>query len=106
MAEKEKQNEGLFDLCKKAAVVKQIKIASSAKDCKKLLEEKLQRNESKFPVPNILMLRCTTFLRYQSFHSASTYSLVLLVLVSSFSCCFTSCSIIARDYCSLQNERR
>lgn len=28
IAEKETQNEGLFDLCKKAAVVKQIKITS------------------------------------------------------------------------------
>ena len=35
--------------------MKQIKIASSAKDCKetKLLAEKLQTSEGKFPVPKI-----------------------------------------------------
>ena len=47
MVTKEKQNAELFDLCKKAAAMKQIEIASFAKDCKKLLEEKLQRSESK-----------------------------------------------------------
>lgn len=38
MAAKEKKTQ-LFDLCKKAAAIKQIKIASSTKDRKKLLEE-------------------------------------------------------------------
>ena len=38
MAAKEKKKQ-LFDLCKKAAAIKQIKIASSTKDRKKLLEE-------------------------------------------------------------------
>ena len=37
MAAKEEQNTELFDLCKKAAALKQIKIASSAKDPKKTI---------------------------------------------------------------------
>ena len=37
MAAKEKQNTELFDFCKKAAALKQIKIASSAKDPKKTI---------------------------------------------------------------------
>ena len=44
----------LFDLCKKAAVTKQIKLASSAKDRRKLLEEKLRTSEDKFSIPKIL----------------------------------------------------
>ena len=47
---KRKKKAELFDLCKKAATMKQIKIASTNKVCKKLLKEKLQRNEGKFPV--------------------------------------------------------
>lgn len=46
MAAKEKQNVERFDLCKEAAAMKQIIIASLAKDRKKLLEEKLQTSES------------------------------------------------------------
>lgn len=46
MAAKEKQNVERFDLCKEAAAMKQIIIASLAKDPKKLLEEKLQTSES------------------------------------------------------------
>ena len=46
MAAKEKQNVERFDLCKEAAAMKQILIASLAKDRKKLLEEKLQTSES------------------------------------------------------------
>lgn len=46
MAVKEKQNVERFDLCKEAAAMKQIIIASLAKDHKKLLEEKLQTSES------------------------------------------------------------
>lgn len=46
MAAKEKQNVEWFDLCKEAAAMKQIIIASLAKDRKKLLEEKLQTSES------------------------------------------------------------
>ena len=48
---KGKKKAELFDLCKKAAAMKQIKLASyvsSAKDCKKLLEEKLQTSEQIF----------------------------------------------------------
>ena len=45
MAAKEKQNVERFDLCKEAAAMKQIIIASLAKDRKKLLEEKLQTSE-------------------------------------------------------------
>lgn len=37
MTAKEKQNTELFDLCKKAAALKHIKIASSAKDPKKTI---------------------------------------------------------------------
>ena len=46
MAAKEKQNVERFDLCKEAAAMKQIIIASLAKDRKKLLKEKLQTSES------------------------------------------------------------
>ena len=46
MAAKEKQYVERFDLCKEAAAMKQIIIASLAKGCKKLLEEKLQTSES------------------------------------------------------------
>ena len=46
MVAKEKQNVEWFDLCKEAAAMKQIIIASLAKDRKKLLEEKLQTSES------------------------------------------------------------
>ena len=48
---KGKKKAELFDLCKKAAEMKQIKLASyvsSAKDRKKLLEEKLQTSEQIF----------------------------------------------------------
>ena len=48
---KGKKKAELFDLCKKAAAMKQIKLASyvsSAKDRKQLLEEKLQTSEQIF----------------------------------------------------------
>ena len=46
MAAKEKQSTGLFDYCKKAVVMKQIKIVSSQRSPKKkLLKEKLQTSE-------------------------------------------------------------
>ena len=54
MVTKEKKAE-LFDLCKKAAIMKQIKIASFADDSKKLLKEKLRKSEGKFPVQNIFI---------------------------------------------------
>ena len=54
MAAKENKAE-LFDLCQKAATMKQIKIASFANDRKKLLKEKLRTSEGKFPVQNILL---------------------------------------------------
>ena len=44
-----KKNAELFDLCKRAVAMKQIKIASPAKDRKKLLEEKLRTSQGKFP---------------------------------------------------------
>ena len=50
-AEKERKKAELFDLCKKAAAMKQIKLASyvsSTKDRRKLLEEKLQTSEQIF----------------------------------------------------------
>lgn len=66
---------------------------SLAKDCqKKLLKEKLQTSERKF---------LETFS-----NSVSAYSLVLLVLVLTFSGCFTSCRSEGRDYCSLWKERK
>ena len=46
-----KKKAELFDLCKKAAAMKQIKLASyvsSTKDRRKLLEEKLQTSEQIF----------------------------------------------------------
>ena len=48
---KGKKKEELFDLCKKAAAMKEIKLASyvsSAKDRKKLLEDKLKTSEQIF----------------------------------------------------------
>ena len=48
---KGKKKAELFDLCKKAVAMKEIKLASyfsSAKDRKKLLEEKLQTSEQIF----------------------------------------------------------
>ena len=48
---KGKKKAELFDLCKKAAAMKQIKLASyvsSTKDRRKLLEEKLQTSEQIF----------------------------------------------------------
>ena len=54
MAAKKKKTE-LCDLCKKAATVKQIKVASFASDSKKLLKDKLRTSEGKFPVPKILI---------------------------------------------------
>ena len=49
-----KKSAELFDLCKKAVAMKQIKIASPAKDRKKLLEEKLRTSQGKFPLTKIL----------------------------------------------------
>ena len=43
MVKKEKQNAELFDLCKKAAAMKQIEIASFAKDCKKTVGGKITK---------------------------------------------------------------
>ena len=67
MAAKEKKAE-LFDLCKKAATMKQIKIASFASDSKKLLKEKLRTSKGKFPVQKIFIARTyhVPFLSYQS----------------------------------------
>ena len=52
-----KKQADIFDLCKKAVTMKQIKIAASAKDCKKLLKEKLQTSEGKSPVQKIFIPR-------------------------------------------------
>ena len=54
----------LFDLCKKAAAVKQIKL---------------------------LTLGCTTSVTFQSSRSASARSLASVALMSSFNRCFISC---------------
>ena len=51
---KGKKKAELFDLCKKAAAMKQIHLAASAEDCKQQLEEKLQTSQGKFPVPNVV----------------------------------------------------
>ena len=70
-----KHDESNF-LCKKAELfylsmkLQQWRIASSPKDREKLLEEKLQISESKFPVPIILILGHTASLTFQSFCSA------------------------------------
>ena len=56
MTAKGKKGE-LFDLCQKAATMKQIKIASSAKEYKRLFKEKLQTSEGKFPVQKIFISR-------------------------------------------------
>ena len=52
VAKEKKQN---FNLSKRATTMKQIKIVSSAQDCKKLLKDKLQTNEGKFPVSKIFI---------------------------------------------------
>ena len=96
IAAKEKNAE-LFDSCKKAAAMKQIKIASFAKDRKKLLEEKLQTSEGKFPVPKIFNAWTYQF-------SNIPEPRVSLVLMSLLNSSLTSYRIIARAYCSLQNE--
>ena len=54
--QKRKKSE-LFDLCKKAVTMKQIKIASSAKNCEELLKEKLPTSEGKFPVQKSFIAR-------------------------------------------------
>ena len=96
MAAKEKNAE-LFDSCKKAAAMKQIKITSFARDRKKLLEEKLQTSEGKFPVPKIFNAWTYQF-------SNIPEPRVSLVLMSLLNSSLTSYRIIARAYCSLQNE--
>ena len=94
---KGKKKPELVDLYKKAAAMKQIKIASSAKDRKKLLEEKLQTSEGKFAVPK--------FFNAWTYHFSNIPEpRVSLVLMSLFNRSFTSCKIIARAYCSLRNE--
>ena len=45
----------LFNLSKRATTMKQIKIVFSAQDCKKLLKDKLQTSEGKFPVSKIFI---------------------------------------------------
>lgn len=45
---KRKKKSELFDLCKKAVTMKQIKIASSAKNCEEL-KKKSPTSEGKFP---------------------------------------------------------
>ena len=79
-----KKTAELFDLCKKAAAMKQIKIASPAKDRKKLLEEKLRTSQGKFPLTKILMRGRITFLTFQRSRGS-------LVLMSLFNRSFTSC---------------
>ena len=51
----------LFDLHKKAAAVKQIQLASSAKDRNRLSEETLETSEGKFPVRKGLIARTNYF---------------------------------------------
>ena len=72
-------------------------IASFARDRKKLLEEKLQTSEGKFPVPKI-------FNAWTYHFSNIPEPRVSLVLMSLLNSSLTSCRIIARAYCSLQNE--
>ena len=88
VAVKEKTAE-LFDLCKKAVAMKQIKIASPGKDRKKPLEEKLRTGQGKFPLTKILMRGRITFLTFQKSRGS-------LVLMSLFNRSFTSCWIVAR----------
>ena len=66
MAAKEKKTQ-LFDLCKKAAAIKQIKIASSSKDRQKTVGGIIKKKINGWT---------TTFLTLQSSRSASTCSLV------------------------------
>ena len=83
-AEKEKKNPEQFDLCEKAVARKQIKIAPSSKDRKKLLREKSQTSDDKFPIKKFLMLGRTTFLTFQSSRWTSVCSVASLVLMSLF----------------------
>ena len=64
---------------------------------KKLLEEKLQTSEGKFPVPKIFNAWTYQF-------SNIPEPRVSLVLMSLLNSSLTSYRIIARAYCSLQNE--
>ena len=52
---KKKQNFSIY--AKKAVTMKQIKIASSAKNCEELLKEKLPTSEGKFPVQKSFIAR-------------------------------------------------
>ena len=56
MEKKGKKSE-IFDLCKKAVTMKQIKIASSAKNCEELLKEISPTSEGKFPVQKSFIAR-------------------------------------------------
>ena len=55
--QKRKKKKEVFDLCKKAVTMKQIKIASSTKNCEELLKEKLPTSEGKFPVQKSFIAR-------------------------------------------------
>ena len=50
----------------------------------KLLREKLQTSDGKFPTPKFLMLGRTTFLTFQSSRWTSVCSVASLVLMSLF----------------------
>ena len=67
MAKKEKKKE-VFDLCKKAVTMKQIKIASSAKNCEELLKEKSPTSEGKFPVQKKVLLLGHTMSHFSHFN--------------------------------------
>ena len=71
--------------------MKQIKIASCAKDCKKLLEEKLQTTEGKFPVPKMFHAWTYHFSNIQEFS----------FIPHLFRCHY---STVAKAFCRLRNE--
>ena len=83
----------LFDLCKKASTMKQIKIAAFANNSKKLWKEKLRTSEGKFPVQKIFIARTyhVPFLSYLSPHALHH---LLFALFTQYKNLFTA--VIAR----------
>ena len=73
MAAKEQNNAELFDLWKKAAVMKQIKTASCAKDRKKnCWRRNYKQLRENFQYQKCFMLGLTTFLTFKSSRSYLT----------------------------------
>ena len=66
---KEKRKEKLFDLRKKAAVIKQIQLAAYAEDRKSCLQRNYKQVRANFWLLKFSMLGYTTSVAFQNFHS-------------------------------------